>query len=148
MKVYLAIPYSANPEASFTMANAVAASFIKRGHIVFSPVSHSHPISGCMTPEDRMDHELWMGQDLSFLQSWAEIMVVIATSTHENVAIDMIKKSKGCMREIETAQACGLDVFLYQPHMWEPELIKSALFPRDTIGYTARYYDFSSLITH
>ena len=45
MKIYLAIPYSGMAEESFRIANEVSAKLMNEGHIVFSPISHSHPIA-------------------------------------------------------------------------------------------------------
>ena len=44
MKIYLAIPYTGIEEESFNIANKVAARLIEDGHIVVSPISHSHSI--------------------------------------------------------------------------------------------------------
>lgn len=101
MKIYLAIPYSFNPELSYSVANEVAAHLMSEGHVVFSPISHSHPVSDHLDPALRTDHDFWMKQDLPFVE-WADEVYVVAmglTGTH------WIKESKGVQQEIAFAAA-------------------------------------------
>jgi hypothetical protein len=44
-KIFLSINYTGMEEKSFRIANKYAAKLISEGHIVFSPISHSHPIA-------------------------------------------------------------------------------------------------------
>jgi hypothetical protein len=80
-KIYLACPYSHHTCKSwetirFELANIAAMTLINAGYIVFSPISHSHPVSGTQ-PAYRNSHQLWLGQDVYFMQ-WADILVVLA----------------------------------------------------------------------
>ena len=63
---YLAHPYKGDPVGNFEEANHMAATLIKHGVIVFSPVSHSHPIA----KEGKMAHDdpMWYKFDHSFFQ--------------------------------------------------------------------------------
>ena len=62
MKIYLATAYNHNSELvrklRFRMVNYAAAELMEQGHIVFSPISHSHPISICtgVIPA----HDFWL----------------------------------------------------------------------------------------
>jgi hypothetical protein len=95
-KVYLAIPYTFNPKISHKIANKVASDLMKRGYVVFSPISHSHHISDTLPDLIRTDSDWWMAQDLPFVE-WADklIVVVIGENGHE-----LIEKSKGVQMEL------------------------------------------------
>ena len=78
MKIYLACRYSGTREEQemrFLRVNQVAAKLMLQGHIVFSPISHSHPISKYI-PQDSDTHEFWLGQDQSFL-NWADQLWIL-----------------------------------------------------------------------
>lgn len=92
-KLYIAIPYRNNPEYSFEIVNFVSAELMKKGYIVFSPISHSHPIGLVMNK--RFDHDFWMNQDLPFLKFCDELVVI---------CIDGWKESKGVQEEIAMAK--------------------------------------------
>lgn len=96
---YLAIPYTWNPEKSFEIANKVAARLIIDGHVVFSPISHSHPIAVQMTPSAKTDYNLWMQQDLPVLSKCSE-MVLVHIGEH---GYKLIAESRGCQSEINFA---------------------------------------------
>lgn len=79
-KLYLAAPYSCPfcknwENLRFEMVNIAAMTLINAGYVVFSPISHSHPIS-IIQPAERNTHELWLGQDAYFLD-WADALVVL-----------------------------------------------------------------------
>jgi hypothetical protein len=101
MKIYLAIPYTGKEEASFKIANQVAGDLMNQGHIVFSPISHTHPIAkSCDLPKD---WEFWKKQDESFIR-WADEIHVIMFGD--------IKKSVGVQAEIDLAVKHGKPVVL------------------------------------
>ena len=68
MKIYLATPYSHNlagiREWRFRKINEVAGILMQQGHAVFSPISHSHPIS--LTIDNSLDNNFWLKQDAAF----------------------------------------------------------------------------------
>jgi hypothetical protein len=109
-KVYLAIPYSFNPELSHRVANFSASRLMEVGDIVFSPISHSHLIADHLRPETRFDHEFWMKQDLPLL-AWADEVVVINIGDNEE-GMKLIKQSRGVQEEILTAQNQGKPVWV------------------------------------
>lgn len=100
MRIYLAIPYTFNPFLSHQIANKVAAQLMKEGHVVFSPISHSHHISDHLPDLVRTDSDWWMTQDLPFVE-WADEVHVV------QIGIDggkLIGKSRGVQAEM--AHAC------------------------------------------
>lgn len=99
-KIYLAIPYSFNPELSYKIANEVTAGLMEQGFVVFSPISHSHPVADYLAPNKRIDHEFWMKQDLPLLE-WADELHVIDLGNGE------IQQSRGVNEEMETAFKLG-----------------------------------------
>jgi hypothetical protein len=103
-KIYLAIPYSKYELKSFDIANKVAASLIKEGFIVYSPISMSHPISivsglqGCW--------ETWKKIDFEFIK-WCDEVIVI------NFDEDAVKNSVGVQDEIRYAKELGKKITFY-----------------------------------
>lgn len=100
MNIYLAIPYTFNPDLSFRIANKVAARLMSEGHVVFSPISHSHPLADYLPNELRTDAEWWMTQDLPFVE-WADETHIICIG---EFGATLIEESKGVQREIKHSQ--------------------------------------------
>ena len=44
-KLYLALPYSGQENYSFRKANYQAGMLMDQGYVVYSPISHTHPIA-------------------------------------------------------------------------------------------------------
>jgi hypothetical protein len=111
MKIYLACPYShPNPEVReerFEIANRVAAELMRQGHVVFSPISHSHPVAKYLPLELLMDHEFWMKQDLPMLLEWADALYVYP--------YDAAAVSRGVAREVKEAEAAGIPIEYLKP---------------------------------
>lgn len=100
MKIYLAIPYTFHPEKSFQIANKVAADLMNKGHIVFSPISHSHIIADHLAPSLRIDQAFWMAQDLPLVE-WADEVNVVCIGEY---GAELIEKSQGVQSEIKHAK--------------------------------------------
>ena len=70
-RVYLAAPYTdPNPawrEFRVMATNLAASALMRAGFVVFSPISHSHPIAECMN--GHLDLAFWLEQDTPFLQA-------------------------------------------------------------------------------
>lgn len=103
MKIYLACPYSHERLTTridrFYEANDYAAQLMKQGHIVFSPISHSHPIAiQCDLPGD---FGFWEEFDRSFIE-WCDQLFV--------VRLDGWKESIGVQAEIKIAKELGKKV--------------------------------------
>lgn len=115
-KIYLAIPYSFNPELSYEIVNEVAARLMSQQDcIVFSPISHSHPISQLMSQELREDHDFWLEQDMSFLH-WADEVHVIQIGENGSYLIEL---SRGVQRELHEARLFDKPIVYIQYHLHE-----------------------------
>lgn len=106
--IYLAIPYTWNPDLSFQIANKVAAELMSNSEVVFSPISHSHSIADHLNPELRTDQEFWMHQDLPFVKKCDKMVIVCIDGDHE-----MIRRSKGVQREIKEAEMNQIPITFY-----------------------------------
>lgn len=99
MKIYLAIPYTGHEQESFKTANLVAGKLMAQGHIVFSPISHTHPIAvECELPGG---WDFWENFDRSFI-GWCDELWVCDFKEY--------KRSKGVMSEIGIAHDIGKPV--------------------------------------
>ena len=95
-KIYLSAPYTIHPEACFMAVNRKSAELMIQGNIIFSPISHSHPIA---VQEDLPNtHEFWMLQDLPFIEFCDELYVL---------QLEYWEQSKGVQKEIEYATKLG-----------------------------------------
>jgi len=99
---YLASPYS-HPDAAvrqqrFEAACRVAAELIRRGHVVFSPIAHSHSIAQHGLP---MDWGFWEAQDRRLLAACDELWVL---------KLDGWQHSRGVQAEIAIVRALGKPV--------------------------------------
>ncbi len=93
MRIYLAIQYSGNEIESFKHANKFAGELMQEGHIVFSPISHTHPIAiECGLPGG---WEYWKKFDESFIDWCDEVWIADFGNW---------QKSKGVVAEIEIAE--------------------------------------------
>jgi hypothetical protein len=105
--IYLASPYShSNPAVRhwrFKAVNEVAAVLMSSGHIVFSPISHSHPIA--------LDHDLPKGWEF-----WGRIdSVFVSLCSH--VCVLMLpgwEISEGIKEEIELGRKHGKEILYLQ----------------------------------
>ena len=75
---YLATPYSGfskGIDVAFGEAARVAATLIKRGIRVYSPIAHTHPIAqyGKLDP---LDHAIWLPADNPFMEAAVGLIVV------------------------------------------------------------------------
>ena len=104
-KIYLATPYS-RPDKNielkrFEMVNKKAAGLMAAGYIVFSPISHSHPIA--KSADIKTDWEFWKKQDFQCIE-WADELWVLE--------VDGWDKSVGVLAEIERAKELGKSVIM------------------------------------
>lgn len=91
---YLATVYSKWPdgiEDAFKTAARCAARLLERGHAVYSPIAHTHPLAiyGAIDP---MRHDIWLPADEPFMEAARECWVVLMPGWRE---------SKGITHEIE-----------------------------------------------
>lgn len=112
-RIYLAIPYSGLEELSFELANKIAAKLMNEGHLVFSPISHTHPIAKAGSLP--LGWDFWKAYDTTFLE-WCEEVHVVSIHTHERSAAQLIEGSKGVMAEIEIARGMGKEIKAFHYH--------------------------------
>ena len=78
LKVYLASPYSHKSpgvkQARFEAVNKVAARLMAEGYLVFSPISHTHPIA--LAGKLPGDWKFWEAYDRTFI-AWADELWVV-----------------------------------------------------------------------
>lgn len=97
-KIYLATPYSHEDEnvrlERFKRVNVVAAKIMRdNGYLVFSPISHSHPIAvQCDLP---LDFDFWEEFDKSFIEWCDEVWILM---------LDDWDESKGVKSEMKIAK--------------------------------------------
>ena len=108
-RIYLACPYSQpdpkTRESRVKAVNKKAAELMEAGNLVFSPLSHSHPISKyCKI--DPCDNDFWLRQDLWILENCDEFHVL---------CLEGWKESLGILVEMEMAvTGLGLKVVLHE----------------------------------
>ena len=107
-KIYLACPYShpsvAMRKLRVRMVDQKAAELMELGNLVFSPLSHSHPISNhCKV--DPTDHDFWLRQDLWILDICDEMHILCLPGWDE---------SKGIKAEIEYAESKGIGIIYHE----------------------------------
>jgi nucleoside 2-deoxyribosyltransferase len=109
--IYLASPYShpdpAVREARFEAVCRVAATLIKKGHVVFSPIAHSYPMVRYGLPDD---WQFWSAQDRRFLEACDELWVL---------TLDGWQQSIGIHAEIAIARELGKTVRWITPELKE-----------------------------
>lgn len=102
-KIYLASPYSHDSafirEERFLQVCKKAAELMLDGHIVFSPIAHSHPISKFIGNPN--DSDFYLKQDFSFIEWCDEVWVF---------AIGGWTESRGVTAEINQAALSGKPV--------------------------------------
>lgn len=108
--IYLAIPYSWNPEKSYKIANEITAELLEQGFDVFSPVTHFHPIAILMKEEKKQDHDFWMEKDLFFLSKCDKVLIV---NIVDQCSINYTNLSKGVTIELAFAEKRGIPINRY-----------------------------------
>jgi len=106
MLIYMASPYTRAPgglERAFINASKMAASLLKVGVPVFSPIAHSHAIS-VLGGIDPKDHTFWMKHCRAVMQQ-CEAMAYCLSPGHEN--------STGMAMELKYFRDAGKPVFFW-----------------------------------
>ena len=101
-KIYLATPYTGTPEEQeqrFRAACLMAGKLMQDGHVVYSPIAHSHPIS--IISNMPGNHDFWKEQNRGWLEWCDEVWVG---------RIPGWKESKGAKWEFDQAVKEGKDV--------------------------------------
>ena len=106
--IYLAIPYTGIEETSFKVATAITGQLMKRGDVVFSPITHSHEVA--KITELPTDWDFWERVDREFIIKCDRLLVV---------GIEGWKESKGVQAEIDTALRYEMPIdYLWLDHPW------------------------------
>jgi len=112
--VYLATPYSHPDKAvrkgRYNLVTQIAAHYSKLGHIIFSPITHSHPMTTYLNMPTTW--EFWKRFDFAFLKHCHTIMVV---------TIDGWETSVGVQAEIAFAKENNIDIIFVDPDTFELE---------------------------
>ena len=106
IKIYLATVYSGTPkqqEERFVKVNKIAADLMAKGFLVFSPISHTHPIA--LAGDLPKDWEFWKEYDSTFIK-WADEIHVFMQ--------DGWKKSTGVTAEIRIAKKLNKPVLFIE----------------------------------
>lgn len=107
--IYLATPYShpdkAVRQSRFEVVNAVAARLIGEGYLIYSPISHSHPIA--LAGQLPTGWDYWERYDRLILSVCSQLIVVCQNGWSESV---------GVKAEIDTAREIGLPVSFMRDH--------------------------------
>jgi hypothetical protein len=108
VRIYLAAPYSINglntanvKQFNFEQVSKVASNLMQKNHVVFSPVSHSHPIQIYGKLETN-DLAFWMTQDLPFVE-FCDVLCVLMLPGWD--------ASPGVKREMEHAMKFKKDIY-------------------------------------
>lgn len=107
--IYIACPYS-DPDPNvrrrrFAEVNLLAARLIREGEVVYSPISHSHPITETGLAND---WSFWQRQDLAMLKVCSSLLVYCLPGW------DL---STGVRAEIDAANKADMPVVFHMPEM-------------------------------
>ena len=92
--IYLAGPYSYNPEGAFELHMKYAAHFLAQDIIIFSPIVHNHPLATThFLPKDYL---FWTNYNRALLLKCDELWVTTEPGWEE---------SKGTLHEISIAES-------------------------------------------
>ena len=105
---YLASPYSSPAPAvrhlRFRAALDAAARLMADGHVVFSPIAHSHPIEATCFPDPKPG-AFWKAQDEPLLRAASRLIVL---------QIDGWRESRGIQWEIEVAREIQIPIVMWE----------------------------------
>lgn len=103
MLTYLATPYShSNPQVRhqrFERVNQIAARLMQSGLMIFSPISHTHPIA--MAGDLPLGFDYWEKYDRAILSKCSGLIVLMAEGWRESI---------GVQAEIRIATELGLEI--------------------------------------
>jgi hypothetical protein len=109
--IYLACPYT-DPDpgvrkARFEVATAAAADLIRAGHIVYSPITMTHPIDIVLAGESNtLGSDYWVAFDEAFMDMCSEMVVI---------RLDGWERSNGIRREIAYFTDCKKPIRYVDP---------------------------------
>ena len=87
--IYLATPYSDKDPAvrqlRFEHVNQVAGALMRQGHLIFSPISHTHPIA--LSGDLPKGWDFWQRYDQKFLDCCDEVWILCVAGWKESVGV-------------------------------------------------------------
>ena len=92
-KIYLATPYTGTPEQQqerFEQVNKVAAQLMANGFLVFSPISHTHPIA--LAGDLPKGWDFWAAHDRTFIEWCDELYVLTLNGWAESTGVTAERK--------------------------------------------------------
>jgi hypothetical protein len=108
--VYLASPYTPTAGESVNeradAAKRYAAKLMSDGHVVFSPIAHSHHVADHLPAHLRVDHDFWMEQDMPLLRAAGRLVVLMLPGW---------ERSRGVAQEIQEATRMNIPVEYAEP---------------------------------
>lgn len=99
-KIYLAIPYTGMEESSYNQANLGSVLILNQGMNVFSPITHSHPLTKLDKYEVPHTWDYWQHIDYQFIDWCDELWVLVPT---ERDGKERVENSTGVTAEIKYA---------------------------------------------
>ena len=99
-KIYLAIPYTGMEESSYNQANLGSVLILNQGMNVFSPITHSHPLTKLDKYEVPHTWDYWQHIDYQFIDWCDELWVLVPT---EKDGKERVENSTGVTAEIKYA---------------------------------------------
>lgn len=108
---YLAIPYTGKygkdcprhrKELSFMLANSFAGRLMSMGELIFSPISHSHPIHDFMEVNRAHSHDYWMANADRMIRHCDRMYIV---------PVEGWKESAGVKHEVAEARRVKMPIF-------------------------------------
>ncbi|SDK77232.1 protein of unknown function [Maridesulfovibrio ferrireducens] len=107
LKIYLACPYT-SPKVlvskfRYEMANVATKLILQSGHLVYSPISHSHGVKSAGNP---IACSCWKRLNADFLD-WADELWVLK--------LDGWEESQGVIEELATARCKNKQISYYDP---------------------------------
>lgn len=120
-KIYLAIPYSGMQENSYKQANIATVILLNMGYNVFSPITHSHPLTKLENLSVPHTWEYWQNIDYQFIDWADEVWVLIPEE-----GVEKVDASTGVLAEIEYAINTGKPVCMFEVvggELWNAYLV-------------------------
>ena len=104
--IYLASPYSANPEHNYQLALSATAHMVAAGYIVYSPIVHCHPLhQAANLPQD---FAFWRRHNFGILRKASELWVLDIQGWQESIGVQAeINFAKQCYMPISVVNLTG-----------------------------------------
>ena len=83
--IYLAIPYTGSEEYAFRLSTIIAAELSLRGEVVYSPITHSHPMTQFRDMPG--DWDFWGEIDRQFISRSYRMYVIKADGWYKSTGV-------------------------------------------------------------